>query len=601
MKKLFKSLLIAAGFGVVLLVVGSMVLKFYFNEARLRSLLLPPLRGALGREVDISTISIDLFRGVKIGGLIIKEADALTDFVTVEELGLSYSLLPLLQKRLEIGRIWLDEPVIKIYRNRNGSFNFSDLQILKPAPGEADRKPQTQGDSKKSPPAATLPLALVVQRCDISGIKLSFVDKNGELPKVDCQADLTTKLDLGNLQPESVKVAGELKFLLTAEHKSLRSEARGVINFDRAKITYEIDLKQQEQACTLSGSVSDYLAAEPVIVLDLTAARLDLAYLAGLGQQFAPPASPVENVADKPGKTVKPAPKQQTPPLLVASGKIDIKEARYENYRVNNLFLNYSYEKAVLTLSDLRGLLADGRLTGAAVIKPFMPQPEFKGSFSLSELDLSSLTAMAAPRIGDNLYGTGSGEFKFSGRGADADTVKQTLSLDGKYSLHQAGMRKLPLTRALSQLLGLKQLEEVKMDEFAGNLRVSRGEVKLNSSWHGDYLSGSAIGDIGLDGDLDLPVNLILSKDLSAGLAQRYAWMKETFNEKGEAVLDIYLKGTLSQPKLRLNRSKVSQRLQKKLEKKILQKLEKRLADDDHKANGKTDSAKDLLRQLLQK
>ncbi len=412
---------------------------------------------------------------------------------------------------------------------------------------------------------------------------------------------MTTKLDLGNLQPESVKVAGELKFLLTAEHKSLRSEARGVINFDRAKITYEIDLKQQEQACTLSGSVSGYLAAEPVIVLDLTAARLDLAYLAGLGQQFAPPASPVENVADKPGKTVKPAPKPQTPPLLVASGKIDIKEARYENYRVNNLFLNYSYEKAVLTLSDLRGLLADGRLTGAAVIKPFMLQPEFKGSFSLSELDISSLTAMAAPRIGDNLYGIGSGEFKFSGRGADADTVKQTLSLDGKYSLHQAGMRKLPLTRALSQLLGLKQLEEVKMDEFAGNLRVSRGEVKLNSSWHGDYLSGSAIGDIGLDGDLDLPVNLILSKDLSACLAQRYAWMKETFNEKGEAVLDIYLKGTLSQPKLRLNRSKVSQRLQKKLEKKILQKLEKRLADDDHKANGKTDSAKDLLRQLLQK
>ena len=602
MKKLFKSLLIAAGFGVVLLVVGSMVLKFYFNEARLRSLLLPPLRGALGREVDLSAISIDLFRGVKIGGLVIKEADGLTDFVTAEELGLSYSLLPLLHKRLEIGRIWIDEPVIKIYRNRDGSFNFSDLQILKSDPGAADRKPQIQGDSKDSQPAAALPLALVVQRCDISGVKLSFVDKNGELPKVDCQADLTTKLDLGNLQPESVKVAGELKFLLTAEHKSLRPEVRGVINFDRAKITYKIDLKQRDQACTLSGSVRDYLAAEPVIVLDLTAARLDLAYLAGLGQQIvSPPANPVENVVDKPGKAVKPAPKPLTPPLLVASGKIDIKEARYENYRVNDLFLSYSYEKAVLTLSDLRGQLADGRLSGAAVIKPFMAQPEFKGSFSLSELDISSLTAMAAPQIEDNLYGTGTGEFKFSGRGADVDTMKQTLSLDGKYSLRQAGMRKLPLTQALSQLLGLKQLEEVKMDEFAGNLRVSRGEVKLNSSWHGDYLSGSAIGDIGLDGGLDLPVNLILSKDLSAGLAQRYAWMKETFNEKGEAVVDIYLKGTLSQPKLRLNRSKVSQRLQKKLEKKILQKLEKRLADDDHKANGKTDSAKDLLRQLLQK
>jgi hypothetical protein len=179
--------------------------------------------------------------------------------------------------------------------------------------------------------------------------------------------------------------------------------------------------------------------------------------------------------------------------------------------------------------------------------------------------------------------------------------VKQSLSVDGKYSLRRAGMRKLPLTVALSRLLGLPQLEEVKMDEFAGNLRILKGEVKLNSAWHGDYLSGSAIGDIGLDGGLDLPVDLVLSKDLSARLVQRYAWMKETFNDKGEAVIDIHLRGTLSRPELRLNKAKVSQRLQKKLEEKILQKLDKRLADDDSKAGGKTDSVEGLLHQLLQK
>ena len=603
MKKILKFLLIVVGLGIVLLVVGSVVLKFYFNEARLRSLLLPPARAALGREVDISSISIDLFQGVKIGGLVVKEADGLTDFVRVDELGLSYSLLPLLHKRLEIGRIWIDKPEIRIYRHRDGSFNFSDLKVLKPASGGVERKPQTQSDSKDLKAAKALPLVLVVQRCDISGMKLAFVDKSGQLPKVDGQADLTTKLDLGDLRPESVKITGELKFRLTAEQKSLRPEAGGVINFDREKIVYKIELKQQDQACILSGSVRDYLTQIPVVVLNLSSSRLDLAYLAGVGQRLSVPAeSAADKSSDRSGRVVKTKTNPPSPPLLRARGKVEIKEAIYEDYRVDDFSCNYSYAKALLTLSDLQGRLAQGELAGSAEIKPFKAQPEFKGLFSLSGLDISSLAVMAAPETGDRLYGTGAGEFKFSGRGADAETVKRTLSLDGKYSLRQAGMRKLPLTVAFSRLLGLPQLEEVKMDEFAGNLRILKGEVKLNSTWHGDYLSGSAIGDIGLDGGLDLPVDLVLSKELSARLAQRYAWMKETFNEKDEAVIDIHLRGTLSRPELSLNKAKVSQQLQKKLEQKIMQKLDERLGDKKHKAkDGKTDSAEDILRQLLHK
>ena len=602
MKKLIKYLFFVIGLVIVLLLVGSMVLKFYFNDARLRSLLLPPMRGALGREVDISSISIDLFRGVKIGGLVIKEADGVSDFVTVSELGLSYSLLPLLHKRLEIGRIWVDKPVLAIYRNPDGSFNFSDLKILKPAAGESPPSSTTQDESKKSDPSTALPLALVIQRCDISGLKLNFVDKSGQLPRIDCRADLQTKLDLGDLRPESVKVTGKLDFLLTAEYKSLRPEARGTINFDRKKIVCKIDIKQQDQACRLSGSVRDYLAKVPVVVLDLTSDRLDLAYLAGLGQQLAPSSKPGAKVSGSPEKAVKKTTRRsQTPPSLIAGGKIDIKEALYENYRVDDFYLDYSFKKAVLTVSNLRGRLAQGELSGAALIKPFKAQPEFEGSFSFSDLDISSLTAMAVPQNKDNFYGKGSGAFKFSGRGADADTLKQTLSLDGKYTLLKAGMRKLPLTEALSQLLGLPQLEEVKMDELNGNLKVVRGEVKLNSVWHGDNLSGSAIGDIGLNGDLDLPVDLVLSKALSDHLAQRYAWMKEAANEKGETELNIHLRGTLSRPQLRLNKSKVSQQLQKKLEKKILQKLGERVGDDNQQSTGKSGSATDLLHQLLQK
>ncbi len=605
MKRWLKFLLWGGGLVAVLMIAAGIAVRFYFNEARLRALLLPPVRAALGREVDISSISIDLFRGIKIGGFTVKETDGKADFIKVKELGLSYSLLPLLEKRLEIGRVWLENPTVNVWRNRDGSFNFSDLKMLRPEPGNITGDNQTKVATPDNPAAKALPLALVVQRCDITGATVTFVDKLKELPNVNLTADLNTKLDLGNLKPESIKVAGKLEFKLQAEYKSLTPGAVGTIEFDRRKIVYKVDIKQKNEACTLSGSLSDYLAAIPKLVLNIDSQRLDLAYLAGLGQQLSAtgPAAekPVSAKAGKPGSAVRAA--SPSSPQLKARGKIDIKQALYENYRVDNFFLHYDFDGVNLVISELAGKLADGLFAGAAVIKSLLKQPEFKGNFSLSELNLASLMTIAKPELKDSLSGTGAGEFIFSGRSGPGNTLQQSLSLDGKFSLRQAGMRKLPLTVALSQILSMPELADLQVDEFAGNLRIKKGQLKLNSSWHGDQLSGSAIGDIGLDGGLKLPVDLILSQNLSAKLAQRYAWVRETFNDKGEAEVSIYLNGTLSQPQLRLNNTKVTQRLQKKLEDKLLQKLGERLSDGESESAGETstDKPEDILRNFLQK
>ncbi len=605
MKRWLKFLLWGGGLVAVLMIAAGIAVRFYFNEARLRALLLPPVRAALGREVDISSISIDLFRGIKIGGFTVKETDGKADFIKVKELGLSYSLLPLLEKRLEIGRVWLENPTVNVWRNRDGSFNFSDLKMLRPEPGNITGDNQTKVATPDNPAAKALPLALVVQRCDITGASVTFVDKLKELPNVNLTADLNTKLDLGNLKPESIKVVGKLEFKLQAEYKSLTPGAVGTIEFDRRKIVYKVDIKQKNEACTLSGSLSDYLAAIPKLVLNIDSQRLDLAYLAGLGQQLSAtgPAAekPVSAKAGKPGSAVRAA--SPSSPQLKARGKIDIKQALYENYRVDNFFLHYDFDGVNLVISELAGKLADGLFAGAAVIKSLQNQPEFKGNFSLSELNLASLMTMAKPELKDSLSGTGAGEFIFSGRSGPGNTLQQSLSLDGKFSLRQAGMRKLPLTVALSQILSMPELADLQVDEFAGNLRIKKGQLKLNSSWHGDQLSGSAIGDIGLDGGLKLPVDLILSQNLSAKLAQRYAWVRETFNDKGEAEVSIYLNGTLSQPQLRLNNTKVTQRLQKKLEDKLLQKLGERLSDGESESAGETstDKPEDILRNFLQK
>ncbi len=602
MKNFFRLLLVTGLLLVGLLVIAGIVLKVYLNEERLRSLILPPVREALGREVEVASLKIELFSGIKVAGLVVKEADGKTDFVVVKEFSLGYSLWPLLEKRLEISRVRIERPVIKIWRNREGLYNFADLKLL-PAGVESDRPSSMTDEAAGSevPPAA-LPLALVVQHCEIKDAAFSFHDEMGEFPKVDLKAGLTSRLDLGDLRPESINAAGKLDFSLTAEYRSLTPQVQGTIEFDRQKIVYRVLVKQELEEFTISGSVSDYLAAKPAIILNLDSPRLDLAYLAALGQQLSASAGPGESPAPgKPEKVVKPASGPPSSPPVTARGAVNIEQAVYENYKVENFSLRYDYEDDLLNISDLQGEVADGSFAATATIKPFLAQPDFQGNFSFTELQMAALMAMAAPAYKDNLSGAGYGQFEFSGRGADAAALQKSLSLIGEYGLRQGGLDNLPLTRSISQLLGLPELENLKIADLVGNLRLKDGQVNLNNSWNSDQLSGRAVGKIGLDGGLDLPLNLVLSRQLSEKMVQRYPWVKESFNDKDEAAIGLQLAGTLSKPRLRLDEKKLQKQLQKKLEKKILEKLSERLDDKEGEAGNESGEAKpeDLLRQLL--
>ena len=609
MKKLFRFGLVGGLLLVGLLIIAVIALKIYFNEERLRSLILPPMREALGREVEIASLQIDLFSGVKVTGLAVKEADGKADFVAVKEFSLGYSLLPLLEKRLEISRVRIGQPIINVWRNRKGLYNYSDLKFLQTGAETTAAEPGRQAssagkDTAANVPPAALPLALVVQRCEIADAVILFHDELGELPKIELKASLQSRLDLGDLRPESINAEGELDFSMTAKYHTLNPKVQGTIEFDRQKMVYRVRVKQEDEECTISGSVSDYLAVKPTIILNLDSPRLDLAYLAALGQQLSAAGGSDEKPGQvqaqaKPEKVVKPA--SPSSPPLTASGTVNIKEAVYEKFQVENFSLQYYYEDAFLRIKELQGDLADGSFAAAAAIQPFLSSPEFQGDFSFADLQMSALMAMAAPAFKDNLSGAGHGQFKFSGRGAESASLQKSLSVAGEYGLRRGGLNNLLLTKNLAQLLGLPELENLKIADLTGNLRLKDGQVNLNNSWSGDQLSGQAIGSIGLDGSLDLPLHLVLSRKLSAKMAQRYPWLKESFNDDEEAVVDLGLAGTLSKPRLRLDEKKVQKQLQKKLEKKILEKLAEKLADKDGESGDKSDTVKpeDLLRQFL--
>lgn len=146
MKKAGKIFLYSAGALVLVLITLMILVKLLLTPERVRATVLPLAQQALQREVRLGDINVSLFSGVTVRDVAVLEADGKETFAAVDALVLRYQFWPLLQMQVVIDEIRLEGPHLRIVRQIDGRFNFSDLLEKKagatppPAPAEADGK-----------------------------------------------------------------------------------------------------------------------------------------------------------------------------------------------------------------------------------------------------------------------------------------------------------------------------------------------------------------------------------------------------------------------------------------------------------------------------
>ncbi|MEX2478754.1 MAG: AsmA-like C-terminal region-containing protein [Gracilimonas sp.] len=140
--KLFLKIL--AGFLVtlVILVAG---LNIYFSDERLRDTVVPMVNDNLGTEIEISEMSLSLFRsfpdaGVSMEGVRVPDQEGET-IVNLEELLLSVKIFPLLSGDINISELTLNSPEIyySIYEDSTSNIDFL-LASSDPEAAEADEE-----------------------------------------------------------------------------------------------------------------------------------------------------------------------------------------------------------------------------------------------------------------------------------------------------------------------------------------------------------------------------------------------------------------------------------------------------------------------------
>jgi uncharacterized protein involved in outer membrane biogenesis len=130
--KALKILLIIVVVLALLAGAGLFLANRYLQSPDFKDTALATARQALGSEVQLADLNVSLFSGVALRGIKVANPTGFDgNLMEAQAFVLRYRLLPLLQKRVEISQLTLDQPTITLVKNEAGAWNYEKLGAAK--------------------------------------------------------------------------------------------------------------------------------------------------------------------------------------------------------------------------------------------------------------------------------------------------------------------------------------------------------------------------------------------------------------------------------------------------------------------------------------
>ena len=212
---------------ILLLLVGGLLA---FAVSNLNSLieankdrLLAQAEQALGRPLQIGDIDISLWGGIgaRLQNVALADDPAFSSetFVRAADLQITLKFMPLLRQELEVGRVIVRDPVIRLIRNAEGVFNFASLgggqtETQAAPPQASEAAPASDGEGL--PSSGTQGLPLLVALANIANGDIHYTDHQTRTELRLSQLDLEVE-DLSFDRPLSL----ELSAAFLAEQQNL--------------------------------------------------------------------------------------------------------------------------------------------------------------------------------------------------------------------------------------------------------------------------------------------------------------------------------------------------------------------------------------------
>jgi|GEM_PF-5597234 len=590
-KKLTLPLLLIAILGLGFLI-ANLALNYFLSEERLRVMLIEPAEAQLGRKVDIDSINVSLFSGITIDKIAIHGKEPGEKFLSIDAFRLTYQLIPLLQKRLVITEILIDQPTINLTRNAMGVFNFADLSLESKNIEPENLPPEEQA-------IEPLPLTLVFDKITVNNANLTFTDQTGELPEIiSSKGDLNLSLALADKPAEST-YQGTLNLIVNASYTGYKPVLIMNCDFNQEQTSFKGDLNVEFQRLFFNGRLTNLLT-DPDLTLNIQSPSLDLAKLVILNP---------DSKKDMPapvGAEPTPAanPSAEDTSRFSAHGQIAIASLQDGKLSLQKLNLSYTFKDRQLALNNINFEIFGGKVTSQLQADVSQPEPDFQGEIKAGKLQMDEAMASLDKPAG-YLSGDLAAELVFQGSGRSWPVVRNTLEGDGKFSLVKGGLANSPYSQALATILDIPELNDLTFDELAGSLKISKGKIVLLCNMSSQALDLQSKGSVGLDGALDLPLIIQLSRQNSQHLLEKSKFAGYLADESGRTTLNLKLSGTAGQPRLALDSSGTGQQVKKVLGRKAGEELGRVITKqlggpgNEQQKGAAEDLSNRLLKQML--
>lgn len=231
MRKTLKVLGILFGALLLLIVVVALALPFIVDPNDFKPRIEAAVEEASGRELEIAgdiDLSVFPWLGVQLGAVRLGNADGFGEapFATVEGVQVRVKLLPLLTGNIEVGRIVVQQPYVRLERRADGTTNWDDLAGEQPAEPAQDAGGAGEPAPDFSVDGIEIRAAQIVYADAVADMTAELADFHLETGELSLPADFPLAMR-GRINVSNPELAGSFEFegRVLADPEQVRYEA----------------------------------------------------------------------------------------------------------------------------------------------------------------------------------------------------------------------------------------------------------------------------------------------------------------------------------------------------------------------------------------
>jgi len=287
-------------------------------------------------------------------------------------------------------------------------------------------------------------------------------------------------------------------------------------------------------------------------------------------------------------------------PLRV-DGSVQIAQTLYKGLSIDKFDLHFLLEKNVLTVDRLTGNVAQGSFSQTARIDLARKGLAYATRLSLKDVQADAVVSAFSPKAAGTLFGTLALDADLAGSGTLPETLRQNLSGKGAFHVADGKLTGAGLVQELAAFVDLEELRVVRFSEAKGSFTVTNGKVGLKSDFSGSDARLTPVGTVGLDGALDVALDLRLSPALTARLDRGGKVSQFLADKEGWGQVPLKISGTASSPRFALDTSIIKDKAKEKAREEIQKQLQEKLFDKLAPKGGESEEvpAKKILEDSL--